>query len=165
MGNSRWSGSLISGGAIYAAGTTNFPTPKGSAATVLDDGSVQAATYVKGGTYLKSTTYLQSGTGYITAKGDYKQYACGTHWGFGGATSPIIATGLTTIHHVWMQRRSTGYNTATGLNRLCRPSIAGGTLGSFYPIAFKWASAASIWAPPAAAATYSWFAVGAKTIT
>jgi hypothetical protein len=166
MGNSRWSGSLISGGGILAAGTTYFNTQAGSAATVIADGSIQATTYVKSGTYLKSTTYTQSGTGYITGKGDYKQYAAGTVYCTGGASSPIVATGLTTIHHVFMNRRVTGYVTATTNNVLCRPSIAGGTLGSFYPIAFKHTGVpASIWALGSVAATFTWFAVGAKTIT
>ena len=172
MGNSRWSGSLISGGGIFAAGTTNFNAQAGSAATVLPDGTVRSATYmdagsyVNAGSYLESTSYVKAGTGYTTGKGDVKQWAAGTYYGIGGATAPITATGLTTIHHVFMNRRRTNYAgaIATTGQVLCSPCIAPGTVGSFYPILFKIAGAAGAIAVNTVAGTFSWYAVGAKTI-
>jgi hypothetical protein len=164
VGNSRWSGSLISGGGILAAGTTYFNTQSGSAATTIADGSVQGTTYLKAGSYVKSTTYVQSGTGYVSGKGDVKQYAAGTVITGGGATCAIVATGLTTVHHVWLNRNNVAYSAATTGCAIYRPCLAVGTPGSFYPIAFKINSGGAI-AAGSVAATCAWFAVGAKTIT
>lgn len=167
-GNSRWSGSLISGGGIFAAGTTYFNTQSGSAATVLTDGSVKASTsliagsYVDAGTYVESTTYVKSGTGYYTGKGDVKQFSAGTYYGIGGATTPIIATGLTTIHHVFANKRGVGYTAATTGNVFVVPRIAAGTVGSFYLTAYKQPGDAV--AINSVAGTFSWLALGAKTI-
>jgi hypothetical protein len=162
MGNSRWSGSLISGGGILAAGTTYFNTQSGSAATIIADGSIQGTTYLKAGSYAKTTTYVQSGTGYVSGNGDVKQYAAGTYIGIGGATAPIKATGLTTIHHVFMNKRGVGYTAATTGQVICCPRIAAGTVGSFYPICYAVTHAIAI---NGVAGTFSWMAIGAKTIT
>lgn len=164
MGNSRWSGSLISGGGIYAAGTTYYKTQKGSAATVLPDGAVISSTYLESGSYVESTTYVKAGTGYVSGKGDYKQYAAGTVIGTGGASQAIVATGLTTIHHVWVIPRKSVYSTATTGLQIQRPCLAAGTPGSFYPTAYKLSQGAANWALNDVSATRSWFALGAKTI-
>lgn len=163
MGNSRWSGSLISGGGIYAAGTTYFNTQSGSAATVLPDGAVKASTYLEAGSYVDAASYIQAGTGYVTAKGDTKQWCAGTVICGGGATVPPVATGLTTIHHVFMNRNNDSYGAATTGCAICRPCRANGTKGSFYPLCFKINSGGAIVAG-SVSATYAWFAVGAKTI-
>jgi hypothetical protein len=141
MGNSRWSGSLISGGGIYAAGTTYFNTQRGSAATKIPDGVVRGA------------------TGFYFEAGDAQKFACGTVVCGGGASVPIKATGLTTIGHVFMQRRRQSYSAATTGYGLPSPAIANGTRGSFYPISFKTQAAGGI-VINSVAATWSWFAVG-----
>lgn len=106
---------------------------------------------------------VKASTGFTFAPGDNKQFAAGTVICGGGASVAIKATGLTTVHHVWMNRNNVAYSAATTGCVICRPCMAVGTPGSFYPLAFKIASGGAIVAGTVAA-TYAWFAVGAKTL-
>lgn len=167
--NNRWSGSLITGGAFYAAGTTNYDTQLGSVATNLSIGQIKGAAGMVSGSNIQSTTTLQAGTGFVTANGDAKQYAVGTYIGSGAATAAIVATGLTTIHHVWLMRnwrsRTAGATTRAWIAP--SPALAAGTPGSFYPLVGFIAPAAAVdhTLGIGAGATFSWIALGAKTIS
>jgi hypothetical protein len=143
--NNRWSGSLISGGGIYAAGTTEYISQKGSAATVIPTGTIKAA------------------VGFYFAPGNSKQFSAGTYIGSGAATAAIKATGLTTVHHVFMTKYGSGYAAAaTSRGRIIpSPVKAQGTVGSFYPTIFRTAATnKEIVFGTGSAGTYSWFAVG-----
>jgi hypothetical protein len=147
MGNSRWSGSLISGGGIFAAGTTLFKSSvHASAATNLGTAGVVAA---------------EAGFQFMSPSSWYlpKQFSLGTYYGVGGATAPITATGLATINGIWMTRRRGNYAAGTVGAILCTPEIANGTPGSFYPLVYKTQAGGGI-VINAAAATFSWLAVG-----
>lgn len=167
--NNRWSGSLISGGAIYAAGTTNYTTELASAATNLTIGQIKAAAGLVAGTSIQATTTVQAGTGFMTANSNAKQYAVGTYIGSGAATAAIVSTGLTTIHHVWLMRnwrsRTAGATTRAGISPT--PALAAGTPGSFYPLVgfIAPAAVAAHTLGIGAGATFSWIAFGAKTIS
>ena len=102
---------------------------------------------------------VNSEYGFLFEAGDGKKFACGTRVCGGGASVPIVATGLTTIGHVFMQRRRNSYSAATTGNGFPAPARANGTPGSFYPISFK-TQAGGGSAINSVAATWSWFAVG-----
>ena len=70
----------------------------------------------------------------------------------------IVSTGLQKVEFVWMQTNKEAYSTATTANVICRPNLAAGTPGSFYPIAYK--NDATPWSLNDAAATFSWVALG-----
>lgn len=151
MGNSRVSGPFISGGEIYAAGTTQYKAKPGSAGTVR----------AKSGTI---TAY----SGFRFANGNDKQFAAGTFVGSGAATQAIVASGLTTIHHVFFNRvwqsRNAGATTRAAYSP--SPAKAQGTPGSFYPLIGFIApgAVAAHTLGIGAGATFSWFCIGAKNI-
>lgn len=158
---------------VYAAGTTSLRT---AAATVIPPGCVYAAASVRApvivsttsfssGGALRSTTTITAGTGFVFGSGQTKQFAAGTYIGTGGATAAIISTGLTTIHHVFMQINKATYSAATTGMAYARPCVAHGTLGSFYPIIFKTGTIGG--GGPVlntVAGTFRWLAIGADTL-
>lgn len=137
--NAHTKANWIVQGMIYAAGTTNFP---GVGATNLD--SYQGV--------------IRGARGFYFQQGNAKRFASGTYIGVGGATAPIISTGLTTITHVQMHKTRSAYTTATSV-AICVPALANGTPGSFYPIAFKAQAAGGI-ILNTVSATFRWMAEG-----
>lgn len=162
---------FIAGGEIFAAGTTVYKTKPGSAGTVRSKsgivtgqtsvrsyGGMSSAGTVTAGGAISGTT-LTASSGIAFAQGNFKRFASGTYYGIGGATAPIISTGLTTIHRVFMQANRTAYTAATTGVTIPRPCRAPGTLGSFYPIAFKIGGQGE-GALNTVAATFQWMALG-----
>jgi hypothetical protein len=144
--NSRWTNSIISGGAIYAAGTTAFKTAKAASATNMVTGQVRAD------------------QGFYFGKGNAKNFSAGTYIGTGAATAAITTTGLTTVHHVFMSLRGAAYGSAaTNVDGriICAPVLANGTTGSFYPLAYRSTGTnKNVTLGTGIAATFSWMAVG-----
>ena len=152
MGNSHWSGSIVSAAGISAAGTIRaggtFTTTRVTASSSL---------VTAGGVSAAGTLRAVGGFGFVA--GDYKKFAAGTYIGVGGATTPIRSTGLTTISGVYMVLRRSTVGTATQAVAMPRPCIAHGTPGSFYP---QWVRMNGLNAAfgLAASATTVFFAVG-----
>jgi len=146
MANTRWESAIISKGAVYAAGTTNFKSKLGSAATSLPTGVIKA------------------GVGFGFEAGDAKLFAAGTYIGSGAATAAIVSTGLTTVHKVLMNLYDSAYSGATHNSAgFCQPQHATGTPGSFYPTVVYIAPGAAVnyTLGVGAAATWAWLAIGA----
>lgn len=163
--NSNTTSSIVAH-SFYAAGTSNLATAN---ATVLGAGAISASGALAAGGALRSGTTITAGTGYVFGSGHTKQFACGTYIGSGAATAAIISTGLTTIHHVFMNRIRSAYSSATALvGEHPAPCKASGTPGSFYPIVGWIANGAAVnktlgvGAPTAA--TFNWLALGADTL-
>lgn len=160
MGVTRFKGPLIVGGPILAAGTTVFNQAGGSAATNLGKrGSLIAVSGIS------TAGTINAAGGFGMVAGNYKRIAVGTYIGSGAATAAIVSTGLTTIHHVILQRnwrsRTAGATTRAGY--MPSPALAVGTPGSFYPLVGFIAPAAVVnfTLGIGAGATFSWMAVGA----
>ena len=96
------------------------------------------------------------------AQSDLKYGMCmGTYIGAGSATAYITASGLKSIHHVFMTRSRVGYSGATTNGRLlAAPCIAVGTPGSFYPIILRVAATNANVTLNGASATWCWWALG-----
>lgn len=147
--NTRFGSGLITRGAIYAAGTTNYKAQVGSAATNLPTGQIGAE------------------GGFAFEDGRAKTFAAGTYYGTGQASAAIIDSGLTTITHVFHGvdvpgNAGTTVLIARGVWHWCS---AEATVGSFYLRAVRRGSAGTIdeWLPgTGAASTVKWFAFGAR---
>lgn len=155
MANTRLRGPLLIGGPIVAVGTSLFPqgragTGINAAGTVIgksgsiiaisgisSNATIRAGTSVIAVSGVSTAGTIRAGSGFGFMAGNYKKMAMGTYYGVGGATAPIIATGLSTISWVELNIRKDGYSTATTGMAYARPCKAAGTPGSFYPILFK----------------------------
>jgi hypothetical protein len=88
-------------------------------------------------------------------------FTSGTYIGLGGATAPMLHTGLTKVSHVFMSPCYEGRNNATTAACMCRPCRAAGTPDGFYPLVFKPIGTAAITQNGIiAAATFKWLAMG-----
>ena len=138
-------------GPIYSE--DGFISPSGQG--ISSGGTITAGATIQG-------TVVKATTGFYSEAGNVKAFSAGTYIGTGGATAAIISTGLTTITGVWMQLNKQTYSAATTGMAYGRPCRAHGTLGSFYPIAFKTGTIGG--GGPVlntVAGTFAWYAVGA----
>lgn len=129
------------------------------------DGGISTAGTVNAAATISTSSIVDASSGgWVFSAGDYKQFAAGTYIGSGAATAAIVDTGLTTIHHVHLQRnwqsRTAGATTRSSYSP--SPAIAAGTPGSFYPLVGFIAPGAAVnhTLGIGAAATFSYVAVG-----
>ena len=113
---------------------------------------------------MKGFTHIIPIQGAAGAYGAVKYaFAAGTYVGRGGATAPLITTGLKKVHNVWLglcpEARSAA--TTAGVHGV-RPCRAAGTPGGFYPLAFRIVAGATVSNLPGmgADATFKWLALG-----
>jgi hypothetical protein len=146
MGNNTRFDSPVIVHSLYAAGTTQFGTQRGAQATNFSLSGV-----------------LRSAQGLQFAGNVAKQFAAGTYIGVGGATAPIISTGLSSLTHVLIHKIVSGNSAATTGMVFPRPALAAGTPGSFYPILYKTLANGGI-TINTVAGTFKWVGLGSATL-